>query len=235
MYPVFFVLHLLAGCLATLHLLLHYRRASTAVAWLFAFWILPVVGPFLYASLGPVVEPRGIRRRRARARVLRGPGRGGALAACDYPASLHDPTLARLVESVAAFPLVAGNETRILPSGDAAFEAMLAAIAAARSEIGLATYILGPGRIAERLKEALVERARAGVAVKLLYDRLGSIRLPGSYVDELERGGVRVAGFLKPNPFKGRLQINFRNHRKILVVDGEIAFTGSLNWSDEYS
>ncbi len=226
--------NLLVACGASLHLLLHYRRSTSAVAWLFAIWVLPFLGSLLYVSLAIHGEPRAVRRRRARAAAIRGSGRASVLAGADYPAGTVDANLASLVDRATPFPLTAGNAVDLLPGGGAAFDAMLAAIAGARREILLATYILDPGVVARRLFELLEERAAAGVEVRLLYDHFGSFRLPRKTVQRLAAASVCAAGFLRPNPFKRRLQINFRNHRKILVVDGREAFTGGLNWADEH-
>ncbi|MGQ0613367.1 MAG: phospholipase D-like domain-containing protein [Planctomycetaceae bacterium] len=226
--------NLLVASGASLHLLLRYRRSTTAVAWLFAIWVLPFLGSLLYALLGVPGEPRAVRRRKARAEAIRGRGRAGILPKVPYPAGVVDPNLASLVDRAAPFPLTAGNAVDLLPGGGAAFDAMLAAIAAARNEIVLASYILDPGAVTRRLFGLLEERAAAGVSVRLLYDHFGSFRLSRGARNRLAAAGIRAAGFLRPNPFKRRLQINFRNHRKILVVDGREAFLGGLNWADEY-
>lgn len=235
MVQIVAALYVLVASAASLHVLLHYLRAASAVTWLFAFWVVPFAGPAFYFLAAMYRAPRRIRRRRERALVLRGQDRGGIVAASEYPAPFRGDRTARLIESTAAFPLVAGNSVEVLASGDAAFEAMLEAIAQARTEVFLATYILGEGRIARRLLAALAERAKEGADVRLLYDEFGSLGLPGSFLDEARGLGIRTQGFLKPNPFKRRFQLHFRDHRKILVCDGSVAFTGGQNWSDEYS
>jgi cardiolipin synthase len=122
-------------------------------------------------------------------------------------------------------PLRAGSET---------FPAMLAAIEAARQRVHLEMYILRADRIGTRFKEALIERARAGLEVRLLYDAIGSFGLPGSYVEELSAAGVQIAEFHPVAPWRPRWGLNTRDHQKILVVDDRVGFTGGINIGDEY-
>jgi cardiolipin synthase len=112
---------------------------------------------------------------------------------------------------------------------------MLAAIRGAREYVHLETYILVADRTGRRFAEALIERARAGVDVRLLYDALGAIGLPSAYLAELHAAGVRTAEYNPVAPWRPRFALNQRDHRKILVVDGRCGFTGGLNISDDYA
>ena len=133
--------------------------------------------------------------------------------------------------------LRAGNAGNLLVDGVQAFPAMLAAIAGARLTVHLETYILRSDDVGHRFGDALVERARAGVAVRLLYDAIGSLSMDPAYVEDLRSAGVKVIAY---NPLKrwrrrfGLARLGRRDHRKVLVVDGEIGFTGGLNLGEEY-
>jgi cardiolipin synthase len=111
---------------------------------------------------------------------------------------------------------------------------MLEAIAGAQRQICLETYILRADRIGTRFKEALAARARAGVVVRVIYDAVGSIGLPADYVDELSSAGVQLIEFGPVAPWRKRFGWNRRDHKKLLIVDGRVAFTGGLNIGDEY-
>lgn len=124
---------------------------------------------------------------------------------------------------------------RLLGGDDGAYEAMFSLLGSAREEICIETYILEEGAVSHRLRDLLVAKAREGVKVRVLYDRFGSYGLRASWIEAAEAGGVTWASFLKPRPLRGRLQINFRNHRKLLVVDGAAAITGGQNWEDAHS
>lgn len=122
-------------------------------------------------------------------------------------------------------PLRAGAET---------FPAMLAAIALAETEILLESYILRGDRIGQHFKTALVQRARAGVAVRVMFDSLGSFGLDGDYVDDLRKARIEVVEYAPIAPWRPRWGVNRRDHQKILVVDRKIGFTGGINIGDEY-
>ena len=139
---------------------------------------------------------------------------------------------ARQLASPAA-PFVGGNEARLLVDGPQAHGAMFEAMAAARDHINLETYILDAGAPGQRLQEILARKRAQGVRVQLLYDGVGSIDTPREYFDRLRERGVAVCEF---NPVARRPgKLNNRDHRKILVVDGRIAFTGGINISRTYA
>ena len=109
---------------------------------------------------------------------------------------------------------------------------MNAAIAAARDHVNLEVYILEEGEVADRLAALLEKKAAAGVKVSVLYDRVGSLRTPKEYFERLEKAGIRTCAF---NPVREVSKVNNRDHRKILVVDGRVAFTGGVNVSEAYA
>ena len=135
-------------------------------------------------------------------------------------------------------PVVAGNDAQILVDGPRTHQAMFAAMAAARDSINLETYILEGGEIGERLAALVAKKVKQGVKVNVLYDSVGSIGTPKEYFDQLREAGAKVCEFNPVNPAKARgsdWELNNRNHRKILVVDGRVAFTGGINISSAYS
>jgi len=129
-------------------------------------------------------------------------------------------------------PVVGGNDARLLIDGPDVYRAMFAAMEGARSSINLETYILGEGEIADRVAAVLEAKARSGVRVRLMYDAVGSLGTPKSYFERLRAGGVAVCQF---NPVERVDHLNNRNHRKILIVDGRVAFTGGVNLSQTYA
>ncbi|HEX6267456.1 MAG TPA: phospholipase D-like domain-containing protein [Burkholderiales bacterium] len=132
-----------------------------------------------------------------------------------------------------AASLVEGNEARLLVDGPRTHDAMFAAMAQARDHINLQTYILDDGEAGERLVAVLKDKAAAGVTVQVVYDSIGSLGTPREYFDRLRDAGARVCEF---NPVRKRPdKVNNRDHRKILVVDGRVAFTGGINISASYS
>jgi cardiolipin synthase A/B len=131
-----------------------------------------------------------------------------------------------------ANPFVGGNEARLLVDGPRTHRAMLDAMLRARDHINIQSYILDDGELGERLAHLLAEKVKSGVKVHLMYDSVGSIQTPKAYFQRLREAGVAVCEF---NPVKRIESVNHRNHRKITVVDGRVAFTGGINISETYA
>ena len=129
-----------------------------------------------------------------------------------------------------------GNRVDILHGGGEAFPAMLEAIAGARHEVLLATYMVRDDAVGERFHDALVERARAGVRVRVCYDAIGCLGTVGeAWFRSLREAGCEVLEFHPIAPWRPRWGLNRRNHQKLLVVDGDVGFTGGLNLGAEYA
>lgn len=141
----------------------------------------------------------------------------------------------RVLESLALMPFTSGNAAALIVNGEQSYREMFAAIDRARHYILLQFYIVRDDGIGWELAEHLTASAARGVSVYFLYDRIGSLRLSSRYVKSLQKAGVEIHDFraFRWN-LKGRFQINFRNHRKLLLIDGEEAFVGGLNIGDEY-
>ena len=130
--------------------------------------------------------------------------------------------------------LTRGNRADLLINGEATFDSILAGVAAAEQYILFQFYMIHDDGLGRRVKDALIERARAGVRVYVLYDEIGSGGLPAKYVDELQAADVEVSSFKPTQGSRNRFQLNFRNHRKMVVVDGKLAWVGGHNVGDEY-
>jgi len=128
-----------------------------------------------------------------------------------------------------------GCEATVLRDGTATYHAMLEAIQSAKQSICLETYILASDTTGDRFKLALVERARAGVKIRLIYDAVGSFGISDSWVDDLRTAGVEVIDFNPISPWRAKFRLSHRDHRKLLVVDNEVGFTGGLNIANDYA
>lgn len=141
-----------------------------------------------------------------------------------------------LMKRVNPAPLVLGNATRLLIDGPAAHSAMFTAIAAARDHVNMQTYIIEDDEVGRKLADLMVKKRSEGVQVSLLYDSIGSMRTPREYFERLRAAGVAVCEFNPVNPLKGKaVALNHRDHRKLLVVDGMVAYAGGINISAVYS
>ncbi len=142
-----------------------------------------------------------------------------------------------LEQAIVGSPLIMGNKVVLLQDGAATYGAMFAAIRAAHDHINLESYIIEDDEIGRQFADLLLEQQRRGVQVNLIYDSFGGINTPKAFFERLQEGGVNVLEFNPINPLaaKESWQINNRDHRKLLVVDGRIAFIGGINISSVYS
>lgn len=145
-----------------------------------------------------------------------------------------EPAFARTLEAHTLSSPIGGNRAELLLNGDQIFPAMLTAIRRARATVTFANFIFEDGAIAQEMTAALAERCRAGVRVHVLLDAVGSSQMPRRYRTELTEAGCRFAWFHSLNPFALK-RINHRNHRRILVVDGRVGFTGGIGVGTDWT
>ena len=144
--------------------------------------------------------------------------------------------LAAMEEAATGSPLIAGNRTTLLFDGPQATGAMLDAIRNAQDNINLETYIFDQDELGTQFADLLIEKQRAGVQVNILYDSIGSLETPRAFFDRMRDAGIKIIEFNPVNPLRraGSWRLNNRDHRKIMVVDGKIAFTGGVNITEDY-
>lgn len=236
--PVIAAIHVL-GLIAAAHAALTARTSQGAVAWAVSLIFMPYLALIPYLIFGRskftgYVEARRMRNRQfsERARGLRRDGR--ALSETDMlPGRGLDGIVA--LSKLTQLPFTRGNEVRLLINGGPTFTAILAAITTAKHYVIVQFFVVADDTLGRQLRDALIAKARSGVAVYFLYDGIGSHALPASYVSSLRHAGVQAQEFLtRRRRLITRYQLNFRNHRKIVVVDGENAFVGGHNVSNEY-
>jgi cardiolipin synthase len=225
------VIHLL-GWVCALHALLHKTRHTTsAIAWILTCLLVPLLGSLLYITVG---QDHLARRRSAdvsRSRTLfrdRKPE-----AHLFPPESTDEEAFVRRIglATLSNNPLVGGNAVDFRIDGEAAYPLMLEAIKNAGETITWSYYIFDGDSEGRKFRDALIERARAGVNVRVLYDAVGSLATHHAFWKSLLDGGVKVKAFL---PRRIPWRLNLRNHRKLLIVDGKTAFTGSMNVGERH-
>lgn len=208
------------------------RTSQGSIAWLLSLLLLPFPTTLLYLVFGLKLFDDYAALQTHTGRELRRV-RAGQVSILDQPTSAEWPVLS----NVSQMPFLAGNDAELLIDGKAAFRSIFDGISRAQSSVLVQFYIIRDDGLGQEFAERLIERARAGVAVHLLYDDVGCFWLPRRYKRRLREAGVRVAGFNQRHRILrllGPSRINYRNHRKILVVDGKEAWTGGLNVGDEY-
>lgn len=148
-----------------------------------------------------------------------------------------DPALIpelRAVRKLADTGFVRGNAAELLIDGDATYNSIYAGIEQAESYVLFQFYIIRPDRTGNRFRDLLIRKAKEGVRISVLYDELGSVGLPTAWIDEIRNAGAQMIPFNTRQGPQNRFQLNFRNHRKIVVVDGKAAWLGGLNVGDDY-
>ncbi|HVJ43881.1 MAG TPA: cardiolipin synthase [Dongiaceae bacterium] len=239
------LVHTVCALAVTVHVLLHKRDVGSAIGWMGLAWLSPIIGSVLYVVFGiNRVRRKAYRISRgrppfigvAKGRDIAGTGEakqeGGAV---ERAGPLRDDHLAPLVQAVAAItqrPLMPGNAITTLRNGDEAYPAMLAAIDQARRSIALCSYIFRADAAGDRFIAALAAAQKRGIEVRVLIDGVGSGYFFSPTLSRLLGKGVKAARFMHSlvpwqMPF-----LNLRNHRKILVVDGQHAFIGGINISE---
>jgi len=227
-------LTVLLALLGSGHALVHKRDHRTALVWVGFILFVPLVGAVLYFILG-------VNRIKRRAMLLRGNleryTARPTVTECSvkqltilFPAeNQHLIALTKATATVLDRPLLPGNAITPLHNGDEAYPAMLKAIADARESVTLSTYIFDRDEAGLSFARALGEARRRGVEVRVLIDATGTRYSFPSILGALKREGVRYDRFLRTFPLRRMLEMNLRNHRKILVVDGRVGFTGGMN------
>lgn len=213
---------------ATIHILLHKREVTSAVGWIGLIWYAPFLGLVTYLLLG-------INRVKRRARQDRpqdgGPGATSAPLSFELDGAFA--ALGRGIGRITGSPLLAAAEVQLYRDGDEAYPPMLAAITEATRSVGLSSYIFRDDRWGGRFIGALAEAAHRGVAVRVLIDGIGGGWLWSPAYRRLRRNGVNAARFMH-SALPWRMPfINLRSHKKILIIDGRVGFTGGMNIGDE--
>jgi len=223
------------GILTALHAVMHARTSQGSFAWAIGLVGFPVLAVPLYWVFGRSKfhgyalayrqDNEDVRRKLAE-----------FYAALDAHRTVLDGDQKRfeVVQALARAPFTDHNRAELLVDGDATFKSIFQGIESAEKYIVVEYYIIHDDDIGKELKRRLIAKAKEGVDVRLTFDGLGSHSLPQEYVEELRSGGVAVRPFNTTAGTRNRFQLNFRNHRKIVVVDGRLAFIGGLNVGDEY-
>jgi cardiolipin synthase len=236
LFGILFFLWILVTAWSVTHILLHKRNPRGAALWLVIVTLLPLTGPFLYWSLGinRLHQSKVVRTRRNR----------GSGIWSHHPSDHTElsvfrnagvRSLAVLSESIIRKPVLSGNSVEALYEGNQVFPAMLTAIGAAKHSVNLSTYILDRDAVGRRVISTLCSAAERGVQVRVLVDGVGTTRAALSMARRLRSSGARLTVF---HPLFGswfrRPSLNMRYHRKLLVIDGVVGFTGGINISSRH-
>ncbi|MCC5909450.1 MAG: cardiolipin synthase [Clostridiaceae bacterium] len=227
--------------LVSILIILDNRNPTRTVAWLLSLIFLPVVGMFLYLYIGQNHRKKStfIKKRKQDYKVVH------TLLTEQLQFTGHENLLkknfndargkvAPLLIQNSESPITVNNEATVLLNGNETFKEMLKAINKAKEHIHMEYFIIKDSEIGRKFQRALIKKAEEGLEVRVIYDAVGCWKLKEGFLTPLKKAGVKIKPFLPVTlPFFGS-RLNYRNHRKILVVDGSIGFVGGLNIGDEY-
>lgn len=224
-----------AGAASSVQALFSTRSSQGAIAWVLFMMVFPYAGVPLYWIFGRDRFHGYLTARREGSDEIEALRQELDSNRADL-ASLHPGQADTLsvLERLAGMPFTCGNKAALLKNGTATFEAVFAEVARATDYVLAQFFIIHDDEIGREFKDRLSAKARQGVRVMLLYDEIGCHALPEAYLRDLRESGVRVHAFNTTKGWRNRFQLNFRNHRKIVITDGNTAFVGGHNVGDEY-
>jgi len=236
LFAMLYLMIEVAGIYSAVHAILNTRTSQAAIAWAISLTIIPILILPMYWLFGNsrfygYVESF----RRARLEDIE-TARRAVEQIQRYHVKRIDAldNILRTVENLDHQPFTSHNSVQLLINGQKTYHAMLEAIKQAEDYVLLQFYIIQDDHVGETFRKVLTEKMQQGVRVYFLYDGLGSYRLSSRYLQELRRAGAQVSSFNERKGVSKYLHINFRNHRKILIIDGLKAFVGGLNLGQEY-
>jgi cardiolipin synthase len=224
------------GIASAVHVVWKGRTSQGAVAWALSLVSFPLLALPLYWVFGrskfhgyvESMRKAGIRHAKQIQTIITVMQTDRVVDPSSQPPDL------KVFRQLAGFPFTTGNRVALLVDGAATFDAIFKSIDGADQYVLVQFFIVYDDQLGRQLKDRMARKARQGVRVHFLYDEIGSHKLPAAYLDDLLSAGVNVSGFKTTRGPGNRFQLNFRNHRKIVVVDGQTAFVGGHNVGDAY-
>ncbi|HEX9191256.1 MAG TPA: phospholipase D-like domain-containing protein, partial [Candidatus Deferrimicrobiaceae bacterium] len=213
-------------------IILERRHPSATLAWMLGIALLPLAGVPLYFMIGVRRIRRHIRAKIAAATLASPPPESG-ITPEELP-TVPATDCGRALAAAGAPPPTAGNRVTFVSMGDEAYDAVVSLVSSAKDHVHAQFFILDADVVGKRFIQALAAKAREGIRVRLLLDSVGSWRALRGIVRPLREAGGEVAAFLPAFPLHRRWSAHLRNHRKLLIADGRMAFTGGMNIGKRY-
>jgi cardiolipin synthase A/B len=234
-FKIIFPIVELAGILAAVHAVMHGRTSQGAIAWGISLVTFPWLSLPLYAIFGRIKFKGYLLLRHGRDENVH-----RIIEQCQWEATEKElivkegSGLNSALTRLTPFPITRFNQSRLLVDGVQTFDAIFDGIARAKQYVLVQFYLVRDDELGRRFKSRLMDKARHNILVYFLYDEIGSYQLSRKYLGELRNAGVKVSAFHTTRGKANHFQLNFRNHRKIVIIDGQVAFVGGHNVGDEY-
>ena len=209
------------------------RNPVKSLAWVTVLFLLPIAGIILYLFFGRSIKNKRMISRRNR-RKLRKYEKSPAVDRHKLSLSEESLLMVNLAGTLASSPYYPDNSVEIFTDGASKFEAFKNDLKNARHSINLQYYIFEDDNIGREIRDILIERHQAGVEVRVIYDHVGSFKVKSSFFKKMRQAGIQAYPFLKVSFPQLGTRINWRNHRKICIIDGSIGYIGGMNIADRY-
>ena len=234
-WRIFSLVFLITAIPVAIMIVLEKRSPFKTAAWILVLILIPIVGVIFYLIFGQEYRKRKLFSRSG----IKSLGKIRNLSANQTHLNLDNRILEkehiiRLLLNNSNSLLTTGNKIKILRNGKETFEAIFDAIRKAKHHIHLEYYIFSDDTIGNRLKNLLIDKSSEGVEIRIIVDDVGSWGLKSKFINELKSNGIEIYPFMEVRFPRLTSRVNFRNHRKILVIDGKVGFTGGINIADRY-
>lgn len=216
------------------------RSSTKSLAYLLTVIFVPVVGIIIYFSVGINYKKRQIYSKKIivsgslQAILIQWMHERNIKAIVDDTEEVFDKRIPQFLFHTNRSPFTNNNLIQLLRNGEEKFPKAFEAIANAKKTIHIEYYIMEEGRLTEKLEKLLIKKVKEGVAIRIIYDDFGSSSIRKKIVTRWRKHGIAIYPFYKIKLLLFANRINYRNHRKLIIIDGEIGFTGGINWSDRY-
>ena len=230
-YPIIRIIYSFFCLWVILKIIKDSRSYSFLLPWIIIFMIIPIPGSIIYLTIKLDKKLNGFIRRIAKEEKF---NKQYLIQDKNIKEKYKDNSSMNYISDFCKFPITTNNKVKYYPLGDDVFETMINELKKAKEFIFLEYFIIDSGKFWDSILEVLEEKVKEGVEVRVMYDDLGCIgTLPVGYPRKLKKMGIKCRPFNSLRPFAG-VVLNNRDHRKILVIDGKVAFSGGINLADEY-
>lgn len=240
-WQIFSLIFLATAIPVALMIILEKRSPFKTIAWILVLILIPIIGLIFYLFFGQEFRKQKLYSRKG----IKGLSQIRKLSTIQLREIEHTPlnlepkamdkiNIIRLLLNNSSALLTTGNKLRLLENGAATFDAILKAIENARHHIHMEYYIYDNDKIGNKIKDLLIKKRKEGVEVRIIVDDVGSWGLKETFYEDLRVHGIEIYSFMEVRFPRLTSRVNFRNHRKILIVDGKVGFTGGINIADRY-
>ena len=209
------------------------RNPIKTVAWILAVVFLPFIGIIWYAFFGQDATKKQVISRRMYSKLKKRPI-DGMETAIEHTFPEKHAKLIYLLQNMDYTPLLGGNDVKLFTTGEEKFDHLFADIEKAEKHIHIEYYVLLDDEIGKKLQQALIRKAKEGVEIRIIYDSFGSRKAKKKFYEDFRKAGIETEPFLKLSLSRLTSRLNYRTHRKIVVIDGQIGYTGGMNVANRY-